>query len=193
MKRTIKKTILAAVFVLGISTQGRGQGIPVYDNTNFIAFAKSIIESAKQTSNLLKTVKFLKAQKERIEKVSNVVKQLKSVQQLTSNNEKLFNRVKGDLKDILRSPHIHPDEINRISDAFNDIIETSMEDLNFCQRILSNDELKMTDGERASVLQGMEQRSKEMVIEVEQKTRRYREIISFREMQEKINNRKSEY
>ena len=42
------------------------QGMPVYDNTNFLSLAKQLIESAKQTSNLLKTVEFLKQQKENI-------------------------------------------------------------------------------------------------------------------------------
>ena len=35
--------------------------------------------------------------------------------------------------------------------------------------------------------------SKEMVAEIEAKTRRYREIIQFREMQHKINNRETNY
>ena len=51
----------------------------------------------------------------------------------------------------------------------------------------------MTDAERAEVLKDIEQQSKEMVAEIEAKTRRYREIIAFREMQDKINNRETNY
>jgi hypothetical protein len=51
----------------------------------------------------------------------------------------------------------------------------------------------MTDAERATILKEKELKSKEMVVEIEQKTRRYREIISFREMQDRINNRKINY
>jgi hypothetical protein len=51
----------------------------------------------------------------------------------------------------------------------------------------------MTDGERAEVLKNMELKSKEMVAEIEAKTKRYREIIAFREMQDKINNRETNY
>ena len=52
--------------------------MPTYDNTNFISLVKQLIESGKQTANIIKTVKFLKTQKENIEKVNNVVKAIKS-------------------------------------------------------------------------------------------------------------------
>ncbi|MEJ4089228.1 conjugal transfer protein [Galbibacter orientalis] len=169
------------------------QGMPVYDNTNFISLAKQLIESAKQTSNLLKTVDFLKKQKERIEQVSNVIQQLDAVGQLIQNNEQLFNMVQGDLHDILNSPYIKPEEVHRVTDSFNEILDTSMESVEYVNKILTSDYLKMTDAERAVVLKEYETQSHEMVVEVESKTRRYKEVISFRKMQEKINNRTSEY
>ena len=193
MKNRIKITILCAAFILILNARGACQGMPVYDNTNFITLGKQIIESAKQTSELLKTVKFLKEQKERIEKVSNVIKQLKAVQELTRNNQRLFNIVRDDLRDILNSPHIKPEEVTRISDSFNAIIEKSLEDLDFIGQILSSDFLKMTDAERTEILKEKEENSKEMVAEIEQKTKRYRDIISFRKMQAIINNREAKY
>lgn len=196
MKNRIKKTILSAILIILVSatgTRATAQGMPVYDNTNFISFAKSLIESAKQTSQLLKTVQFLKKQKENIDKVNNVIKQLKAVKELAKNNQKLFDIVQGDLREILNSPYIKPKEVNRISDSFNAIIENSLDGLDYIDQILSSDNLKMTDAERAEVLKEKELESKEMVAEIEAKTRRYREIIAFREMQDKINNRETNY
>nr|WP_111309623.1 conjugal transfer protein [Confluentibacter sediminis] len=169
------------------------QGMPVYDNTNFVSLAKSLVESAKQTSELLKTVEFLKQQKERIEKVSNIIKQLKAVQELTRNNQKLFDMVQNDLREILNSPYIKPEEVHRVSESFNAIIEQSLDDLEFVSQILSNDTLKMTDSERATFLKEKEVQSRDMVAEIETKARRYREIIAFRSMQDKINNRETNY
>jgi len=169
------------------------QGMPVYDNTNFISLAKQLIESGKQTSNLLKTVEFLKDQKQRIEKVSDVVRQLSAVQDLIANNQKLIAMVQGDLKEVLHSPFIKPNEINRVTRSFNEILERSMESLNYVDRILTSDYLKMTDAERAKLLKDYQQQSDEMVIEVENKTRRYKEIISFRKMQERLNDREGAY
>ncbi len=193
MKNKIK--ILVLVLTITLSTSGHivAQGMPVYDNTNFISFAKSLIESAKQTSQLLKTVQFLKTQKENIEKVNNVIQQLKAVRELARNNQKLFDIVQDDLREILNSPYIKPDEVNRISESFNAIIENSLEGLDYIDQILSSNNLKMTDAERAEVLKGMELQSKEMVAEIEAKARRYREIIAFREMQDKINNREAQH
>jgi len=189
----MKTKILILAMAIMLSGNAIGQGMPVYDNTNFISLAKSLIESAKQTSQLLKTVNFLKDQKENIEKVNDVVKQLKAVQELTRNNQILFEVVRNDLREILNSPYIKPEEITRISDSFNAIIENSLEDLDFIDQILSSDYLKMTDAERAFILKEKELQSKEMVAEIIQKTRRYKDIISFREMQDKINNREIGY
>lgn len=193
MKQTIKKVMLSAIFIVLIGNNASAQGMPVYDNTNFISFAKSLIESAKQTSQLLKSVEFLKKQKENIEKVNNVIKQLKAVRELAKNNQKLFDIVQDDLREILNSPYIKPDEVNRVSESFNSIIESSLEGLEFIDQVLSSDNLKMTDAERAEVLKAKELESKEMVAEIEAKTRRYREIIAFRRMQDKINNRETNY
>ena len=193
MKHIIKKTILTTISLLLVIATGACQGMPVYDNTNFISFTKSLIESAKQTAELLKTVEFLNQQKENIEKVNNVIKQLKAVKELAKNNQKLFDMVQGDLREILNSPYIKPDEVNRISESFNTIIESSLLGLEYIDEILSNDNLKMTDAERAKVLKEKELQSKEMVAEIESKTKRYREIIAFREMQDKINNREAKY
>lgn len=189
----IKTLILILSFTFLLPAGAACQGMPVYDNTNFISLAKQLIESAKQTSNLLKTVEFLKKQKERIEQVSNVIQQLDAVGQLIQNNQQLFNMVQGDLQDILNSPYIKPEEIHRITDSFNEIMERSMESAEYVNKILTSNYLKMTDAERASVLKDYETQSNEMVAEVENKTRRYKEIISFRKMQDRINNRTSEY
>ncbi len=193
MKNKIKKLFISATLLILVCATGTGQGMPVYDNTNFISLAKSLIESAKQTSQLLKTVQFLKAQKENIEKVNNVVKQLKAVREMTRNNQRLFDIVRNDLRTILNSPYIKPEEITRVSDSFNAIIENSLEDLDYVSQILSSYNLKMTDAERAEILKEKELKSKEMVAEIVQKTKRYRDIISFREMQAKINQRETNY
>ena len=92
----MKTKILILAMAIMLSGKAVGQGMPVYDNTNFISLAKSLIESAKQTSQLLKTVNILKDQKENIEKVNEVVKQLKAVQELARNNQILFEVIRDD-------------------------------------------------------------------------------------------------
>lgn len=193
MKTTIRKIFLSVILLIFVSATSTGQGMPVYDNTNFISLAKSLIESAKQTSQLLKTVQFLKQQKENIEKVNNVIRQLKAVREMAKNNQRLFDVVQRDLRQILNSSYIKQDEVNRISKSFNDIIENSLQGLDYIDQILSSNNLKMTDAERAEVLKEKELQSKEMVAEIEAKTKRYREIIAFRELQAKINERETSY
>lgn len=53
-------SVVVMILVILLPTSSMGQGMPVYDNTNFISLAKQLVESAKQTSQLLKTVEFLK-------------------------------------------------------------------------------------------------------------------------------------
>ena len=93
--------------------------------------------------------------------------------------------------DILNSPYIRPEEVDRVTASFEEILERSMESVDYIERILTSDYLKMTDAERATVLKDHEARSDEMVAEVSNRARRYKEIISFRKMQDRINNRET--
>ena len=193
MKTTIK--VLAASAFLFIATTGQiqAQGIPVYDNTNFISLIKQIFESAKQTSEMIKTVKFLKQAKETVDKVNNAVKQYEAVKEITENNKALVNMVKSDLRGILNSPYIQPDEIDAVSSAFTSIIDGSLRNLEFMNQVLSNDFLKLNDAERLAILEEHRNDSEKMVADLTLKNKRYKMIISFREMQDKINNREANY
>jgi len=196
-KHSIRKStltlILSLTLALYLPGRAAAQGMPVYDNTNFISMAKSLVESAKQTSELLKTVQFLKEQKENIVKVNNAIRQLKALQEVTKNIEILFRTVQTDLREILNSPYIKAEEVEQVSRSFEQIMDTAIDDLDFVNQILSSDFLKMTDAERTSILMEKKKQSKEMVAELEVKTKRYREIISFRKMQDIINNRETNY
>lgn len=196
MSKTKIKTILFGLFLmvaLLLPSGATAQGMPVYDNTNFVSLVKSLVESAKQTSQLIKSVKFLKDAKESIEKVSSVVQQLRAVQEIAQNNQRLINVMQNDLQDILNSPYIKPEEVTRVAESFDAIVQNSLDAVDFMGEILSSDNLKMSDAERAEVLKQKEKESKEMVSSIQTKTKRYRDIISFRKMQDKVNNRETSY
>ena len=122
-----------------------------------------------------------------------MVRQLKAVREIGRNNQRLIQMMQNDLRDILDSPYIKPDEVSRVSESFTAIVENSLDTMDFIDEILSSDYLKMTDSERAEVLKEKELESKEMVSNVKTKARRYKDIISFRKMQDKINNRETNY
>lgn len=191
MKTKILTIAIALTFIL--LEGAAAQGMPVYDNTNFISLTKSLVESAKQTSQLIKTVEFLKQQKENLEKVNSVVKQLKAVQEIGRTNQRLVVIIRNDLKDILNSPYIKPDEVVGISQSFDLIVRNSLDTMDFINHILLSDHLRMSDAERAEILKQKELESKVMVSNIRVKTKRYRDIISFRKMQTKINNRQTNY
>lgn len=195
MKTEIKTILFGAILTVALLLPGgvTAQGMPTYDNTNFISLVKQLIESGKQTSNIIKTVQFMKKAKENIEKVNDVVRQLNAVREIGRNNQRLINMMQDDLRDILDSPYIKPDEVARVSESFTAIVENSLDTMNFIDEILSSDYLKMSDAERAEILKQKELESKEMVSNVKAKTKRYKDIISFRKMQDKINNRETEY
>lgn len=195
MKSKIKTILLGSVLTIAfLSPSGAtAQGMPTYDNTNFISLVKQLVESGKQTAQLIKSVKFLKDAKESIEKVSNVVRQLRAVEEIGRNNQRLIEVMQNDLQDILNSPYIKPDEVARVSESFSAIVQNSLDTMDFIDEILSSDYLKMSDAERAEILKQKEIESKEMVSDITIRTKRYRDIISFRKMQDKINNRETEY
>jgi len=171
----------------------KAQGMPMYDNTNFISLVKQLVESGKQTAQMIKSVEFLKDAKESIEKVSNVVRQLNAVQEIATNNQRLIQVMQNDLQDILNSPYIKPDEIGRVVESFDAIVQNSLDTVDFIDEILSSDYLKMSDAERAEILKQKELESKEMVSNISTKIKRYKNILSFRKMQDKVNNRETDY
>ncbi len=193
MKTTLKTIMLSAIFYIATSGQMKAQGIPVYDNTNFLSLIKQLFESAKQTTEMIKTVKYLKQAKEAIDKVNSAVKQYEAVKEITANNEELVNMIRSDLRSILNSPYIRPDEIDAVSNAFNSIIDGSLSNLEFMEQVLSNNLLKLTDSERLAILEAQREDSKKMVADITLKNKRYKMIISFREMQDKINKRETNY
>jgi len=193
MKTKIRTLVIVMTIALFLPARATCQGMPVYDNTNFVSLVKSLVESAKQTSQLIKSVQFLKDAKESIEKVSSVVQQLNAVQEIANNNQRLINVMQNDLQDILNSPYIKPEEVTRVTESFDAIVQNSLDTVDFIDEILSSDYLKMSDAERAEVLKKKEMESKQMVSNITTKTKRYKDIISFRKMQDKVNNRETDY
>jgi len=193
MKITIKTIIISVFLAIASTGQTKAQGIPVYDNTNFLSLIKQLFESAKQTSEMIKTVKFLKQAKETIEKVNSAVAQYEAVKEINENNEALVIMVRNDLRGILNSPYIHPDDIEAVSNAFNTIIDGSLRNLEFMNQVLSNDFLKLNDAERLEILEAHRDDSQKMIADITLKNKRYKLIISFREMQDRINNRETNY
>ena len=195
--QTLRKNTLALAIALTLTLLMPAgtvcQGMPVYDNTNFISMTKSLLESAKQTAELLKTVEFLNEQKNNIVKVNKVIRELKAVRELARNHDILLRTVRRDLNDILGSPYIRGNEVEQISTSFELIMATAIDDLDFINHILSSDSLKMSDAERTALLKEKERQSQEMVAEITQKTQRYQDIIDFRRMQDLINNRETNY
>tara|TARA_R100000655_G_scaffold91083_1_gene131807 strand:- start:1015 stop:1608 length:594 start_codon:yes stop_codon:yes gene_type:complete len=194
-KRKFRIALMVLCFVTALTfpKNAFSQGMPVYDNTNFVSLVKSLVESAKQTANLVKTVNFLKAQKDNIEKVNSVIRDLKAVREIGRNNERLITVMQNDLRAILNSPYIKPEEVTRVSESFSTVVNNSLETMAFIDEILSSDHLKMSDAERAAVLKQKEIESKEMLNDVQLKTKRYNDIISFRKMQDRMNNRETAY
>tara|TARA_Y100001933_G_scaffold242463_1_gene270169 strand:- start:1817 stop:2398 length:582 start_codon:yes stop_codon:yes gene_type:complete len=193
MKNNIRTLILALIITVFSSGHIVAQGMPVYDNTNFVSLVKQLIESGKQTAEMIKSVKFLKDAKDAIVKVSGAVQQLKAIEEIVENNQLLIQVAQNDLQDILNSPHIKPEEIERVSESFSKVIENSLDTMDFIDEILSSDFLKMSDAERTEILKKKELESKEMVSSITTKTKRYRDIISFRKMQDRVNNRETNY
>ncbi|WP_422858623.1 conjugal transfer protein [Flagellimonas sp. S174] len=194
--RTKIKTILFGLFLavtILLPSGANAQGMPVYDNTNFISLVKQLIESGKQTAEMIKSVKFLKDAKDAIEKVSSVVQQLRAVEEIGRNNQRLIQVMQNDMRDILNSPYIKPEEVVRVTESFEALVQNSLDTMDFIDEILSSDYLKMSDAERAEILKRKEAESNEMVSSINLRTKRYRDIISFRKMQDKVNNRETAY
>ncbi len=191
--KIIFKGILTSLLMLLLMGPTTAQGLPVYDNTNFLSLAKQLVESAKQTAELLKMVEHLQNAREKLEKVNNAVRQYRAVRDITRNNEQLLRMTREDLRQILASPYIHPEEVAAVSDAFNVIVESSLSNLEFMGQVLTSDFLNMDDAQRLEILEKHRQVSDQMLADLQLKKRRYDLVISFRKMQDLIGQRTTNY
>ena len=71
--------------------------------------------------------------------------------------------MQNDLQDILNSPYIKPDEVSKVMESFDAIVQNSLDTVDFIDEVLSSDYLKMSDAERAEILKAKELESKQMV------------------------------
>lgn len=184
---------LCLLFILLTNAHSVGQGLPVYDNTNFISLAKQLLESAKQTAELLKMVEHLQNAREKLEKVNNAVRQYRAVREITRNNEQLLRMTREDLRQLLSSSYIRRYEVEAVSGAFNDIVESSLSNLEFIGQVLTSDFLNMDDAQRLEILEAHRETSDQLLADLELKKRRYELVISFRKMQELVNHRETNY
>jgi hypothetical protein len=187
------KSFLASLLMIMITGGITAQGMPVYDNTNFISLAKQLVESAKQTAELLKMVEHLQNAREKLEKVNNAVRQYRAVRDITRNNEQLLRMTREDLRQILASPYIRAEEVEAVSDAFNVIVESSLSNLEFMGQVLTSDFLNMDDAQRLEILEKQRETSDQMLADLQLKKKRYDLVISFRKMQELIGQRETNY
>ena len=193
MKKKLRTLGAVLIFSLLLPSHAAAQGMPVYDNSNFVSLVKQLVEAAKQTAEMLKMVEHLQAAKEKLEKVNNAVRQYRAVRDITRNNQELLEMVDRDLREILNSPYIEAHEIDAVSNSFNVIIENALDNLDFMGQVLSSDFLNMSDSERLEILEAHRAESDRMVADIQRKNKRYRLVISFRQMQEQINNRETNY
>jgi len=185
---------LGALLLLALThSRASGQGMPVYDNTNFISLAKQLVESGKQTAELFKMVDELNRVRAKLEKVSQAVQQYRAVGDITRNNQLLFELVRDDLRELLESPYVHPGEVQLITDSFNAIMEHSLDQLDVMGQVLSSDFLSMGDAERLAILEGQREESRKMLLDIQHRKRRYAMAISFRRMQALISERETDF
>lgn len=184
----MKKTLLICVFTFLSQLNFYGQGMPVYDNTNFIALGQQLISMAKQTAEVIKTVNFLREQKERIEQVSNAVRDFNTVARLIRRNQEIYGILNNDLRNLISNPLVTPNEAQRLYDRVERLYDISVEDLDLIEKILTSNFLKMEDTERMDKLREAEKRADETFSKLTIEIKDYNTIVQFREFQQAVDN-----
>lgn len=184
----MKKKIIISFFFLSIGYSSFGQGMPVYDNTNFIALGQQLISMAKQTAEVIKTVNFLREQKERIEQVSNAVRDFNTLARLIERNKNIYDILNNDLKKIISNPLVTPREAKVLYDRVERLYGVTQGDIILIQKILTSNFLKMEDTERVDKLREAEQRADDTFKQLTVEIKDYNTIVEFREFQQAVDN-----
>ena len=188
----MKKLLLSLVIVLMFNIKGHSQGMPVYDNTSFIALGQQLFAMAQQTGEVIKTVNFLKEQKERIEQVSNAINDFNTVARLIERNQDIYRMLNVDVRGLIQSPLVKDYEAERLIGRVNKLYELSLQDIQLVKKILQSNFLKMEDTERMKELRDAEKRADETVDNLKSDVKRYQNIIDMREFQKKVDDARSQ-
>ncbi|MBL7473308.1 conjugal transfer protein [Robertkochia sediminum] len=176
----MKTYIYLAIGVFLFSSELRAQGMPVYDNTNFLTLGKQLLESGKQTSQLIRTVQFLKQQQERLEQVNGVIRDLKLIREIIEEHKSLQLEIRRDFGLLGSSKYLAKDELRELSKTLERTMAASMDDLDMIRQLLRNDHFKMTDKDRIDLLGQRRQRMEEARAICMTQMRRYTAMIDFR-------------
>lgn len=182
----MKKLHFILVFTMFLGLKSHGQGLPVYDNTNFIALGQQLLSMAKQTAEVIKTVNFLREQKERIEQVSNAVKDFNTVARLIKRNQQIYNILNNDLKNLISNPLVTPREAKLLYDRVERLYQITEGDIVLIQKILTSNFLKMEDTERMDKLREAEVRADQTFAQLTVEIKDYNTIVEFREFQQAV-------
>lgn len=184
----MKKTLLTLVFTATISISSFGQGMPVYDNTNFLAFGQQLIAMASQTGEIVKTVNFMRDAKEKIEQVNNAVRNLNTVARLIERNQEIYRILNDDLRVIISNPLITPREASLLYDKVERLWDITQEDVALIQQILTSNLFNMEDSERMDKIRAAEKQADETFVTLTIELKDYRTIVEFREFQQAVDN-----
>ena len=101
--------------------------------------------------------------------------------------------MQNDLQDILNSPYIKPEEVTRVAESFDAIVQNSLDTVDFMSEILSSDNLKMSRCRTCGSIERKRVGIKRNGFKYPDKNKTLSsDIISFRKMQDKVNNRETE-
>ncbi|THD67624.1 conjugal transfer protein [Robertkochia marina] len=178
----MKLYIFLLIGVLLFSFRLGAQGMPVYDNTNFLTLGKQLLESGKQTSQLIQTVNFLKQQKQRLEQVNGVIRDLKLIGEIIEDHKILYVEIQGDFNQLGGSNLLANDELRELSESLEKTMASSMDDLDMIRQLLRNDHFKMTDKDRIDLLEQRRKRMEESRAICKTQMGRYRAMVDFRKM-----------
>lgn len=158
------------------------QGMPVYDNTNFLTLGKQLLESGKQTSQLIQTVNFLKQQKERLEQVSGVIRDLKLIGEIIEDHKTLHGELQREFQLLQSSNLLANHELRELSKTLENIMGASLDDMDLIRQLLRNDHFKMTDKDRLDLLERRRRSMEGASASCKAQVKRYRAMIHFRKM-----------
>lgn len=182
----MKKTLLTSIFTIMLSFGSFGQGMPVYDNTNFLAFGQQLLAMASQTGEIIKTVNFMADAADRIEQVNNAVRNLNTVTRLIQRNQEIYRIMNDDLRRIISNPLITPREATILYDKVERLWDITQEDVALIEQILTSNLFNMEDSERMDKIRTAERQADETFNLLTIELKDYSTIVEFREFQQAV-------
>lgn len=155
----MKKIILTIAAVVVFYSFSNGQTAIVTDPGAYAHLAENVKASLESVNALKKQTSILTETRDALMKISNTLNEFQIIENIIQNQKYIMLQTKTTYTNLEKSQLFNPYELSNLLSGFTGVINQSANNVKYATKILKENALKMSDGERLKMLLDLETKS----------------------------------